>query len=84
MLVIGFCKLILNDDRLSVFQLFSKNVCPKIPDSLFRSDSLQIQSYSLPKEIEVLFLGQPFREISGFALPNGLEIVDFFEFPEGV
>ena len=82
MLVVGLFKLILDDDRLSVFQLFSKNICPEISDPLFRTDSLQIHPHSLPEKIEVLFLGEPFREIGGFVLPNGSEIVDFFEFSE--
>ena len=55
---------------------------PEISDPLFRTDSLQIHPHSLPEKIEVLFLGEPFREIGGFVLPNGSEIVDFFEFSE--
>jgi hypothetical protein len=74
----------LDDDRLSVFQLFSKNVCPEISDSFFCANPLQIHSYSFSEVIEILFLGEPFREIGGFVLPNGSEIVDFFEFPEEV
>ena len=42
--------------------------------------SVPIRSRS--EKIEVLFLGEPFREIGGFVLPNGSEIVDFFEFSE--